>query len=49
MPDHANASGQLLNGHEVQSRTAEDFPSDRFEDKDGRDDWNRVAKLLTAY
>ena len=42
-----NASRQLLNGHEV--RVAFQIYRDRFEDKDGRDDWNRVAKLLTAY
>ena len=42
-----NASGQLLNGHEV--RVAAEIFRDRFEDKDGRDDWNRVAKLLAAY
>ena len=40
-------SRQFLNGHEV--RVAFHIYKDRFEDEDGRDDWNRVAKLLTAY
>jgi Protein of unknown function (DUF3631)/DNA polymerase family A/Domain of unknown function (DUF3854) len=41
------ASGLFLNGNEV--RVAFHIYEDRFEDPDGREDWNRVSKILQKY
>lgn len=41
------ASRQFLSGNEV--RVAAHVYSDRFEDKDGKEDWKRISKLLKKY
>jgi hypothetical protein len=41
------ASRLFLNGNEV--RVAFHIYEDRFEDPDGREDWNRVSKILQKY
>jgi DNA polymerase I len=40
-------SSQFLNSHEI--RVASHIYRDRFEDKDGKADWERVSKILEKY